>query len=310
MQVRLLGFSFSSDCAQISLDDHVNHMISAHNKAHQFGEHNRFIFFSKTHSATYYVGLVVTVKDQKTFCELIQNSGKFIVKVNELDSNSSLMDFNFFVIHKTTGFGMYQYYHHSLSINSFCHFNAQRFSELKDRKIQAEISAIPEAGRSDLKEKTIKKKYNGRLNWETLVRKENLQKLIEELQRVKAFEYCFTSLTADEPEFQPLKNEVRKERTKLSFYQLSSVKALASAISKIVTNLGIESGKVIGTDMDGIDRVLKITNNPDNFGEYSYDDLAPKINSLNVDEFEKSWVVKELLDKCAEHKHIFEANAK
>lgn len=310
MQVRLLGFSLSSDCAPISLDDYVSHMISAHGKAHELGEHNRFIFFNTTHSKTYYVGLVVTVKDQKTFCELVKKSGKFVVKVNELDSNSSLMDFNFFVIHKTTGLGMYQYYHQSFSINSFGYFNAQRFSELKDSRVQADISAIPEADQSASKEKSIKKKYKGRLSWEILVRKENLKDLIEELQRVKAFEYCFASLTADEPEFQPLKNEVRKERTKLSFYPESSVKALASAISNIVKKLGVDSGKVIGTDMDGIDRVLQITNNPDNFGEYSYDDLAPKINSLNVDAFEKSWVVQELLDKCKEYKHIFEVKAK
>lgn len=294
----------------LSLDDYVNHMISSHGQPHELGEHNRFIFFNTTHSKTYYVGLVVTVKDQKTFCELVKKSGKFVVKVNELDANSSLMDFNFFVINKATGFGMYQYYHQSFSINSFGHFNAQRFSKLSDDRVQTDISAIPESDRSVSKEKSIKKKYKGRLSWEILVRKENLKDLIEELQRVKAFEYCFASLTADEPEFQPLKNEVRKERTKLSFYPESSVKALASAISNIVKKLGVNSGKVIGTDMDGIDRVLQITNNPDNFGEYSYDDLAPKINSLNVDEFEKSWVVQELLDKCKEYKHIFEVKAK
>ena len=310
MQVRLLGFSLSSNCVPLSLDDYVKHMISAHGQPHELGEHNRFIFFNTTHSKTYYVGLVVTVKDQKTFCELVKKSGKFVVKVNELDANSSLMDFNFFVINKTTGFGMYQYYHQSFSINSFGYFNAQRFSKLRDDRVQADISAIPESDRSASKEKSIKKKYKGRLSWEILVRKENLKDLIEELQRVKAFEYCFASLTADEPEFQPLKNEVRKERTKLSFYPESSVKALASAISNIVKKLGVNSGKVIGTDMDGIDRVLQITNNPDNFGEYSYDDLAPKINSLNVDEFEKSWVVQELLDKCKEYKHIFEVKAK
>lgn len=295
---------------RLSLDDYVTHMISENGQSHEVGEHNRFIYFNTTYSKSYYVGLIVTVKDQKTFCELVEKSGKFVVKVNELDANSSLMDFNFFVINKTTGFGLYQYYHQSFSINSFGYLNAQRFSKFRDGKIQASISAIPKNDQSASKEKAIKKEYSGRLSWEILVRKENLKDLIEELQRVKAFEYCFASLTADEPEFQPLKNEVRKERTKLSFHTESPVKALASAISNIVKKLGINSGKVVGTDIDGIDRVLQITNNPDNFGEYSYDDLAPKINSLNVDEFEKSWVVQEMLDKCNEYKHIFEVKAK
>lgn len=86
--------------------------------------------------------------------------------------------------------------------------------------------------------------------------------------------------------------------------------ALASSISNIVTKFGIDDGKIIGTDFDGIDRILRITNNPDNFGEYSYDDVAPKINALDVDQFEKSWVVEELLSRCAEYKYIFEAKAK
>lgn len=310
MQVRFLGFSFSTDCATVSLDDYINHMVTKHGQSHEISEHKRFLFFNTTHSKNYYVGLLVTVKDQKTFCELVNKLGKLVVKVNELDANSSLMDFNFFVIHKTTGFGMYQYYHQSFSLNSFGYFNSQRFSECRDRKVDTEIATIPEHKRTDGSEKAIKRKHKGRLSWEILVRKENLKDLIEELQQVKAFEYCFLALTADEPEFQPLKNHVKKERTKLTFYPQSPAKTLASSIFNIVNKHQINDGKVIGTDYDGIERVLRITDNPDNFGEYGYDDVASKINALDVDQFEKSWVVKELLDKCAEHKHIFEVNAK
>ncbi len=310
MQVRFLGFSFSSDCATVSLDDYVNHMLTEHGKSHELNEHDRFLFFNTTHSKNYYVGLLVTVKDQKTFCELVKKSGKLVVKVNALDDNSSLMDFNFLVLHKTSGFGMYQYYHQSFSLSSFGYFNAQRFSEFRDATAKAEISKIPDHKLTAAKEKAIKQKHKGRLRWEILVKKENLKDLIEELQQVKAFEYCFLALTAPEPEFQPLKSHVRKERTKLSFYSQSPVKALASSISNIVTQFNIDDGKIIGTDFDGIDRVLRITNNPDNFGEYSYDDVAPKINSLDIEQFEKSWVVEELLNKCAEYKHIFEAKAK
>lgn len=310
MQVRFLGFSLSTDCATLGLDDYVNNIITKHGTAHELGGHKRFLFFNTTHTDNYYVGLVVTVKDQKTFCELVNNSGKLIVKVNELDGNSNLMDFNFFVIHKTTGFGMYQYYHQSFALNSFGYLNSQRFSEIRESNIHAEISAIPESLRTTAKENSIKKKHKGRLSLEMLVKMEDLKDLIEELGQVKAFEYCFLALTASEPEFQPLKSVVKKERTKLSFFPQTPVKSLASTISNIVNKFNIEDGKVMGADFDGIERVLRITNNPDNFGEYNYDDVAPKINSLDVEEFEKSWVVQELLDKCKEYKHIFEAKAK
>lgn len=285
-------------------------MINQHEKSHKLGEHNRYIFFNTSHSTKYYVGMLLTVKDQKTFCELTNTSGNFVVKVNELDSNSNLMDFNFFVINKITGLGMYQYYHQSCSLNSFGYFNRQRFSEYRDGHVDADISAIAKQDQSAAQTKIIKRKHQGNLTWEIFVRKEKLKELIKEFQEIKAFEYCFLTLTANEPEFQPLTNLVRKERTKLSFNSKSPIDILTDSIPYIINKRNITEGKVIGTDVDGIERILKITDNPDNFGEYGYDDIALKINSLDVAQFEKSWVVQELLSKCEENMHIFEAKAK
>ncbi len=285
-------------------------MISQHEQCHKLGEHNRYIFFNTSHSNNYYVGMLLTVKEQKMFCELTNSSGSLVVKVNELDGNSNLMDFNFFVINKNTGMGMYQYYHQSCSLNSFGYFNKQRFFEYKDDKVKTEIALIPERELTNAKENSIKQKYKGNFNWEIFVRREKLKELIEEFQKIKAFEYCFSTLTAVEPEFQPLSNFVKKERTKLSFNSKSPIDVLVDAIPNIIKKRSITEGKIIGTDIDGIEKVLKIADNPDNFGEYGYDDIAPKINSLDVAQFEQSWVVQELLNKCDEYKHIFEAKAK
>lgn len=309
VKVRFIGFSFSIDNASLTLDDYINHMITQHGTGHDIGEHKRYIYFNTTYSNNYYVGLLLTVKDQKTFCELVDDSGNFVVKVNILDSNSNLMDFNFFVINKNTGFGLYQYYHQSCSTNLFGQFNNRLYSDYRDNIVNKEISNFPNK-KTDSEEKKLKQKYKGSLKWEIFVRKENLKELIEELTQVKMFEYCFLTLTADEPEFQPLKNFLKKQRTKLYFSVDSPIKSLAESIVNFVKRKNIQSGKVIGKDSDGIDRVLRISNNPDNFGEYEYDDIALKINSLDVDKFEESWVVKELLNKCTEYKYIFEAKAK
>lgn len=306
MQVRFLGFNFSTTSDTKTLDGYVAYMAGQHGKAYELGDHNRFLYFNSDHSQKYHVGLLVTVKDQKTFCELVKKEGKLVVKVNELDDGANLMDFNFFVLNKKTGFGMYQHYHQSCSLNGFGYINSRRFSDYRDAEVRAEIEAIPEHELTAAKERSIKRKHKGFLGWEILVRKEKLKDLIEELQRVKAFEYSFATLTVQEPEFQPLKNHVRKEVTTLSFNSMSPVKALAKAITDIVGQNDIENGKVFGIDEDGISRVLRITDNPDNFGEYEYDDVAPKINALDINEFEKSWVIQELLAKCKEYRHIFE----
>ena len=310
MQVRFLGFSFSINSSSLSLKDYINHMISQHELSHKLGEHNRYLYFNTSHSNNYYVGMLLTVKEQKMFCELSNSSGNFVVKVNELDGSSNLMDFNFFVINKNTGMGMYQYYHQSCSVNSFGLFNKQRFSEFRDDKFKTELSTIPEQERTNAKENGIKQKYKGNFSWDIFVRKEKLKELIDEFHKIKAFEYCFLTLTANEPEFEPLSNFVKKERTKLSFNTQDSIGILANAIPNFINKRNITEGKIIGIDTDGIERVLRLTDNPDHFGEYGYDDIAPKINSLDVAQFEKSWVVQELLIKCEEYKHIFEVKAK
>lgn len=310
MQVRFLGFSFSTDSTTLSLDSYINHMANKHGQPYKLGEHNRFLYLNTTYSENYYIGLLVTVKDQKTYCELINYSGKLVVKVNEIDENTNLMDFNFFVLHKASGLGMYQYYHQSCSLNSFGYLNNRRFAEYRDNKIQTNISAIPEQERTEAKEKAIKFRYKGNLNWEILVRLDNLKALIEEFQRVKTFEYNFLSFTVEEPEFKPIGDFLKKKLTKLTFTPGSPVDVIANAIYNLVDAHDVEKGKITGIDQDGVERILRITNNPDNFGEYTYDDVALKINSLDIEQFEKSWVVQELLNKCDEHKHIFEAKIK
>lgn len=310
MQVRLLGFRLFTQAANLDLQSYVKFVKQKHGEARELGAHNRLLFIDSTHSPKYYVGLLVTVKDQKTFCELVEKSGRLTVKVSELDDDSKLMDFNFFVVNKENGLGLYQHYHQSCSLNTFGSYNSKRFVEYRDSVVKEKLEKLAEDQRSDKKAENIKKKYKGRLQWEILVRKEKLKELMAELDRIKSFEYSFLSLTADEPEFKPISDYVRRENRRLAFTSGSPVSKIADAVAKFVSSTDIDSGKVTGVDADGIDRVLRIADNPDNFGEYPYDEIAPKINSLDTAKFQDSWVIKELLLKCSDHKHIFEAKLK
>lgn len=310
MHVRFLGFNFQVKGTGLTLQTFADYIQRQSGRSHELGPHKRLLFLNSTNNSKYYVGLLVTVKDQKTYCELVQNGGKLTVKVNELDPDSNLMDFNFFVLNKLNGLGLYQYYHQSCSLNSFGYYCASRFGEHRKAAIDEAFSTQVNGSMPAINEKIIRQNLNARLVWEILVRKEKLQDLIEELERVKAFEYSFATLTVHEPEFKPLESFVRKETKKLSFTTGSPVKQIASIIANFVGSREIESGKIIGMDSDDKERVLRITDNPDNFGEYSYDDIAPRINSLDMEAFEKSWVIEELLEKCAQNKHIFEAEIK
>lgn len=307
MLVRFIGFTMTSKASAFPIGSYVDKM-KTEGYTFEGGEHNRIIYFNDTHSNDYFVVLLVTVKDQRTYCKLINESGKLHVEVTALKSGANLMDFNFFVINKITGAGMYQHYHQSCSIGLFDALNKKRYSELRKSLLdQALVVPSNEQRLSRKNEKIIRSTYNGRIEFEILIRKENLKALIEELSHVKDFEFSLSTLTVDEPEFKPLSPFVRRERHNISFTQNSPVNNLARFIPRIIKSKKIEDGKVTGIDADGITRILRITDNPDNFGEYEYDDVAPRINDLDIEHFEKSWVVEQLITRCKESSHIFES---
>jgi len=314
MLVRFLGFATQlkdiTKDSPLSMDAFISRLMTNSDKETMIGEHGRFLYVKKDHHKEYYVGLLITVKDQKKFCELARNGGKLAIKVKDVSEESKIMDFNFFVIHKKTGFGMYQHYHQSCSANSFGHILTSRFVDYRKSSIETEIEKIPTIKKSSSKEKEIRKQYAGRMEWSILVKKENIGKLMKDLDEIKSFEYSFLYLDTDESEFEPLKDYVRKEQKKMSFVSKSPVKMIANAVQKFASSHDIDEGKILGLDVEGHQRIYRITNNPDNFGEFEYDTVADKINSLDIDEFEKSWVVSELINKCKVHAHIFEAKAK
>lgn len=307
MKVRLIGIAFEIESI-ITMDELMSFLVSTKSATYKLGEHSRMVFINKDYDEKYYTGVLITIKDQKKFCELANDDGTFKIEVNELEENHHIMDFNFFVINKKTGFCLYQHYHQSCSANLFGYFMKKRYLSLRDFIIKSKTEAAGESSAS--KEKAIRKKHAGKFMWQILVRKENLQAILNSLEKIKSFEFDFMNLESKEKEYEPLSSFVKKERRKFSFIANTSGQILATKISSIIDKVGLSSGRVVGEDGDGIERVINIMDNPDNFGEYEYDDVAEKLNSLNLNKFENSWVIDELLAKCNEYGHIFNAKAK
>src|SRR5689334_13966481 len=114
MKIRLLGATFSAGDG-ISLDEFQAHLEAEEGHSTKFGGHDR-IYLTKQHG-NYNVGLLVTIKDQKTFCALREKDDGFEVDVHELERGTSLMDFNYFVQSRKTGRALYQVYHHSCALS-------------------------------------------------------------------------------------------------------------------------------------------------------------------------------------------------
>ena len=130
MQVRLVGFQLKVEGkGKLTLATFSDSLAAIDPDTPKEKDSRRLLFLNTHHNPTYYVGLVVTVKDHRTYCELLKSGGLMSVKVNALDHDSNLMEFNFFVYNKTTGAGLYQYYHQSCSANSFGDLTKKKFIE-------------------------------------------------------------------------------------------------------------------------------------------------------------------------------------
>lgn len=308
MKVRLLGFTSeitdTAEKSQISMVSFMEHLIDDQDTATSIGAHGRLLYIDKDTDPNYFLGLVITVKDQKRYCELLQNGKKFTIKVTDLENK--MMDFNFFVLNKKSGIGLYQHYHHSCGLNSFFHIINSKFNQFRNNLIENEINKDENIG-TNANIRKIKKNLRGKISNCILVKKDNLEKLMSELEEIKSFEFEYTYLDVKEPEFQPIKSAVRKERKKYTFEKGGFKSAISSAVGKFVNNNELDEGKIIGLDVDGNERIYRILNNPDNFGELDYDDIAEKLNELDISNFQTSWVIKELLKVCNKNEYVFKA---
>ena len=277
-------------------------------KIEEVDEHGRFLFIDSDTDTHYHLGLVVTVKNQKQFCELKESNGEFRVIVSNLDSDSSIMEFNFFVLHKETRRGIYQHYHQSCSVGQAMLLIQKHHKSLVHELRNQRVSELQSQGsRTDRAEKTADKEYSERLKWSQLVRKEALAEILEELKEIKSLEVDLLYLEPDGAEFNQLSGLVRRQRRKFTFAKLPKLNELIPAITSVVNTLKIHRGKIAGVDTDGIDRFVKIKDNPDVFGEYDYDEVAKRIDNLEVKTFSKSWVIGELLRVCKANTAMFES---
>lgn len=310
MLVRLVGFQFAVEGkGELSLTSFANSIAAVNPGVPDESGSKRLLFLNDQHHAEYCAGLVVTVKDHRSYCELVNSDGSLLVKVNELDHGSNLMEFNFFVFNKKTGAGLYQHYHQSCSVNSFGDFAKRLFLEYKKESRQAALDAVGNSA-TKAKEAEIRARFGNKLAFSVLVRKEALKDLIEEMQRVKAFQYALATPEVPQDEFAPLKPFIRMKSERLTFSVKTPLISVAQAIQAFVSGNHMSRGSIEAVDEDGINRVIKIMDNPDSFGEYDFDDLVPTLNALNLTKFEQSWVITELIKKCKENIALFEYEAK
>ncbi|QSX37621.1 P-loop NTPase family protein [Shewanella sedimentimangrovi] len=310
MDVKCLGFSVTVDNSAVGLNELFSFFENEGCIIDDEHLNQRRFYIDSVHNNNYYTGLVVTVKDQKKFCRLSDKNGNITIKVENLKGSEKLLEFNFFIVDKITGLGLYQHYHQSCSLNVFGQYLKKYHKILRNTKSESEISILEhKKGRSlnEAQRAKIRSKYRAKLTFAPLVRQEKLEEILNEFKKIKSFEFEYQYLTNDIRKATPLSKYVKRKREKLTFVSGSGVNVLANAISSFVDSEEAKSGRVFVEDYDGETFPLKIYNMPDCFGVEDFDALATKLNGLEVDRFHEHKYIKELISiiESEDYEHIF-----
>ncbi|MHB1174822.1 MAG: hypothetical protein ACYCZJ_06845 [Sulfuriferula sp.] len=288
MKVKLLGITLQTGKG-ISLAEFFEHLAKNQNKAIEHGGHPRLLYVAE--EGSYYIGLLITTKDQKKFLELTQGNGNVEIVTRDVSDGALLADFNFFLIHKKTGRGIYQHYYQSCALNQFGYLARKHYEELKKAKIEAE----KQSDSSVAKIKSIKKQFDGTLEWMQLVRPETFDKLVASFSHIHSFKFKFFTVKDEEPVFRPLANISKSVTQAFTFHQNTVVTSVADAIRAALNTFNVDKGRIEGVDSDGIEQVIFLENNPDSFGEFDYDTIADKLKKLAAKDFAGTWFMDEIL---------------
>lgn len=295
MQVRLFGFNVAIE-GITTFSQLFDDLRGSNGQKFKFANHDRVLHVSE--NGHYYVGLFLTLKDQRAFTEL--SKGRITVR----KLKGEMCDFNFFVVDRRSMRGLYQHYHHSCSVNQFGLFLKRRYDTLHEKARDAAIKALGEAA-TEKQKAIVRRQYQARLESSTLWRKESFQKMLEQLKTVSLFQFDLNVLTDDGGLFTPLRPFAKSEKHTIRFTHVS-----AGAIAKLLTDLVIKNhlgrGRVIGEDQDGVERIINLVNTPDIFAEMSYDDVTQD-QGFDLENLKDCPLIQEMIVIMKKHPKAFEA---
>lgn len=277
-------------------------------------EDDRIFYFDTNAFPGFCVGVIITVKDQKSFCTLDVGDGAgAVIRVNNLDEHNQIMDFNFFVLNLDNSVGVYQHYHQSAPLSVLERVLKVQVRIEKERRIAMEVAAEEvRVGRklNASQASRIQRAHKSYIKVGVVVRPETLKAQLEEYAKIKGMEYTYTVLTPKVLEATPLSNRVKRKKETLVFTNPNLVASLAREISKAVKDFDIKRGKVVVEDDDGLTRNIKIMDMPEVLWEQEYESVVTLINDINPYDFANNDYLKSLVSLFdhADYSYLLRAN--
>lgn len=317
MDARFLGFQIDFQSSNISFSNLFEELARTPITINGDDEtkNNRILYINTDYHNDFFIGMIITVRDQKKFCKGKVKQGEFTFDIVDLKKEDKILEFNYFVINKHSGLGLYQHYHQSCSPRILGKILKEQSARYWYSCADAEIACEQAKVSGELKEshrRKIYNKYRVKINFSILVRKENLEILLQEYAKIKSFEFEYAILTPDIQKATPLAQHVLKKREILRFHTPTDVIGLAASIANFTINNDLNSGRIKVENDLGDEIPLRIFNMPDYFAVYDFDALVDKLYNIRSSEFYKSEIVTLLIENYTsdEYSHIFQMKVK
>jgi hypothetical protein len=296
MNISFQAFHWNSSCKPLSAADFLK-LIPNNQNAYNYS--NRIIH--AIDNGDMWSGLVITVKDAKKFCKIVKSKETIRLQPHQLEDNENVVDFNFFALDKESLYGMYQYYHHSCSLNTFNYIIKKRFNEIRMQMITSEENNLRSNGHDEKKIKSELKKFNGTFSHKIVEREGSILSKISTMDDIKKISIEFETIDSIGNAFAPLSGTINKAKHTLSLSKKSPIKTKIHNVVSFFSQNNIKKGTIEGKDQDGYDIIYKMMNDYDKFATYEYDDLVPSLsldssdikNSITTNE-----ISKRLMEKC------------
>lgn len=284
MKIRFIGFkisvSGSPTLAQVLAE------VATRDQDNMLDQHKIYLLNSDA-SADFHRGVVLTIKNQKNFLKLQQQQHTFRFKVETLDAASRLMDFNFFIVDKSSGYGVYLYYHHSHTINGFLDYLRLKRRECVQR--QKEQSG---------------KTPTGKMETAIICRGDSFEGLMRNYQRIKALDLQLLVPDVKGGLFQPLEPYLKKQNLRFLIDRKFSATDVAADIARCLGADIVKSGRVTAVDDEGGEHYLKLYNNPDYLDEVEFDTFTDKVAVTDLAAFYEASAYVDLEASYAKLKRI------
>jgi hypothetical protein len=314
MQVTYYGFTLESENKCVPLTALFDSLAAKSGGEVGAAESMRIMYVDDQSDNEFVSGLIVTSKDQKSFLRMSAVAGKYKIKSTDLTGDDRIMEFNFFVVNKSNGIGLYQYYRGSCSAVTMGSFLTSEFRELSNSSKAVQLNAAEKMvegkrGEKNKLIKGIKSAHRKGLIFNLLVRAGDVPEILNRYKTIVAFDYDIASLDFLSTFARPLQGLVSKVHQRVRFNDLSTKDKIIEGVSGMLPEIVKDTARITVLNDEDEPMSVRLVNMPDNFGLHEYDELAAELDGLDLDDFASHAVVGYLKHICnSEYPEVFMAD--